>query len=278
MTLEERVKALEEKTTHKKLVYEISNDFAEFNKLIDLPQHPSTLKHTALMPYQTEFINLIPENINRLFHINKSRQIGATELILRTLAFHSFFKYKGGKILIIAGTREKTAAKLMNRFKQLFRNIPWAVAETKGMLNLKLNNGTEVEALPSNSDAIRGDTKIKAIFVDEAAHFNLNDDSVVMDALEPIIFTNKADLFLVSTPNGKRGFFYEISENENKYFKIKWDYTVAIGFIYEKIDIETELERKDIDVEQEYMCQFTTSRTTVFGHVNEEDYQEVIYL
>ena len=64
----------------------------------------------------------------------------------------------------------------------------------------------------------------------------------------------------------------------NKYFKIKWDYTVAIGFIYEKIDIETELERKDIDVEQEYMCQFTTSRTTVFGHVNEEDYQEVIYL
>ncbi len=28
-------------------------------------------------------------------------------------------------------------------------------------------NGTEIEGLPSNSEAIRGDTKIKAILIDE---------------------------------------------------------------------------------------------------------------
>ena len=70
---------------------------------------------------------------------------------------------------------------------------------------------------------------------------------------------------MVSTPNGRRGFFYNISESQNEYYKIKWDYTNAIGFIYEKDEIEKELKRKDIDTEQEYMCQFTTTRTSVFG-------------
>ena len=31
-----------------------------------------------------------------------------------------------------------------------------------------------------------------------------------MNAIEPIVLTNKSDLYLVSTPRGQRGFFYEI--------------------------------------------------------------------
>ena len=253
----------------------IPSDFETFNKLIGLPRHPATLQEMSLMPYQLGFVNQIPGDRNELYHINKSRQIGVTELILRIIAYHSFFKYRGGKILIITGTREKTAAKIMQRFKQLFQNIPWTVEESRNVLNLKLVNGTEIEALPSNSEAIRGDTKIKAIFVDEAAHFRLQDDSKVIDALEPVVFTNKSDLFLVSTPNGRRGFFYSISESQNEYHKIKWDYTNAIGFIYTKEEIKKELQRNDIDTEQEYMCQFTTTRSAIFGDsFTEEEFEE----
>ena len=253
----------------------IPQDFEEFNKLIGLPRHPATLQEMPLMPYQLGFVNQIPGDRNGLFHINKSRQIGVTELVLRIIAYHSFFKYKGGKILIITGTREKTAAKIMHRFKQLFQNIPCTIEESRNVLHIKLVNGTEIEALPSNSEAIRGDTKIKAIFVDEAAHFRLQDDSVVIDALEPVVFTNKSDLFLVSTPNGRRGFFYSISENQNEYHKIKWDYTCAIGYIYSKDEIKKELQRNDIDTEQEYMCQFTTTRSAIFGDsFAEEEFEE----
>lgn len=253
----------------------IPSDFEEFNKLIGLPKHPATLQEMPLMPYQLGFVNQISDDRNGLYHINKSRQIGVTELILRVIAYHSFFKYKGGRILIIAGTREKTAAKIMQRFKQLFYNIPWTVEDSRNVLHIKLVNGTEIEALPSNSEAIRGDTKIKAIFVDEAAHFRLQDDSVVIDALEPVVFTNKSDLFLVSTPNGRRGFFYSISESQNEFHKIRWDYTCAIGYIYSKDDIKKELQRNDIDTEQEYMCQFTTTRSAIFGdNFAEENYEE----
>jgi hypothetical protein len=238
-----------------------------FNHLIGLPLHPRTLQPMELMPYQREFIKLVPENRNIRFHINKARQIGVTELIIRTLAYHSFIKYRNGKILIIAGTREDTAVKIMKRFKQLFRNIPWAIKEDTGNLRLTLVNGTEIEVLSSNIDAVRGDTRIKAIFIDEAAHFNRKDDNPVMDAIEPLIFTNNADLYLVSTPKGKRGFFYHISEAENEYFKIKWDYTCALNWIYSQEEMDKELQRKDIDVDQEFLCQFTGSRNSVFGPI-----------
>ncbi len=245
--------------------FERTNGACCFNHQIGLPLHPVTLQQMGLMPYQYEFVRHIPEKRNRLIHINKSRQIGVTELVLRVLAFHCFHKYKGGKIMIIAGTREDTAAKIMARFKQLFKNISWTVVEDTHKLILRLANGTVVEALPSNSDAIRGDTKIRAVFVDEAAHFKLKDDSVVMDAIRPIIFTNKSDLFLVSTPNGRRGFFYDISREENEYLKLYFDYKMAINWIYTQEDIDRELQRKEIDVEQEYMCQFTTTRHSYFG-------------
>ena len=80
-----------------------------------------------------------------------------------------------------------------------------------------------------------------AIVVDEAAHFNLTDDSVVMNAIEPIVLTNKSDLYLVSTPRGQRGFFYDIGIGENDFKKLQYDYTCAIGRIYSKEDMEQEL-------------------------------------
>jgi len=246
------------------------SDFVKFNKKIGLPINPATDEINPLMPYQIEFFKKIQMKQQK-FHINKSRQIGVTELILRVIAFHCFNKYKGGKILIIAGTREKTASKIMARLKQLFRNIPQTVEDSRLVQQLKLSNGTVIEAMPSNSDAIRGDTKIKAIFVDEAAHFNLVDDSVVLDALQPIVFTNKADLFLVSTPNGMNGFFYNLSRQDNDYCKLEYDYKMAINCIYTEKEIEKELKRNDIDVDQEYRCKFTSPKSAIFGPVTDEE-------
>ena len=137
--------------------------------------------------------------------------------------------------MIVAGTREKTTKKIMQRFAELFHSIPDAIVQSKTDLYIKLANGTEIEGFPSNSDAIRGDTKIAAIFIDEAAHFKLIDDSVVMNAIKPIVDTNKSDLYMISTPNGMRGFFYEIDKEANDYMKLKYNIHQAIGFIYTKI-------------------------------------------
>ena len=251
-----------------------------FSHKVGLPQHPATLEPMKFMPHQNDLVKQALTDKHNKFHVNKSRQIGLTEICLRILQYQCFHKYEGGRVMIIAGTREKTTKKVMGRLRQLFKPISGTLEGSSNDLLIKLKNGSEIEGLPSNSEAIRGDTKIKAILVDEAAHFGLVDDSVVLDAIEPIVMTNKSDLFLVSTPRGQRGFFYDISISENDYRKLHYDFNNAIGWIYTKEEMDEELKRTDIDVDQEYRCQFTSARNSIFGVITDgsvDDYEAEEY-
>lgn len=263
-TQQERLKHLEQK--NQTTILTIPNDFIKFNDMIGLPRHPSTLEPTALMNYQKNFFKTIDNTDAHKFHINKSRQIGFTELILRILAFRSFGKYAGGNIIIIAGTREQTAKAIMQRFKNLFYNISHEIVNQSD-ISLELKNGTIIKAYPSNSDSIRGLTKISAIFLDEAAHFNLIDDSKVMDSIEPIVSTNQSDLFMISTPNGPRGFFYDIDTSENDFLKFTYNIYEAVGTIYTKEQAKNMLADTVHDTDQEFLNKFTTGRDSIWGEV-----------
>lgn len=266
---------------HLKSDIKIADDYPGFNLQIGLPKHPATLQEMPMMHWQLNYFNdmlVAHEKRKGKFalhiHENKARQIGATDNGQRFFAFHGSGEnkdvhwYIGKKVINIAGTREKTAKKIQTRLRALFNNIENTVADNGTDLWFKLKNGTEFESLPSNSEAIRGDTKIGAIGVDEAAHFDMVDDSKVIDAIMPISDTNLADLFLRSTPHGKRGFFYNIDMAENDFIKFKFPIHVAEGHLYTSEQIAMMLSRKDIDVEQEYLCQYTTSKANIFGSVN----------
>jgi len=278
MTTNTRLQQLEQqhRTTHQV----IPQDFEQFNDLIGLPKHPATLKPMALMNYQKNFFKTIDNTDYHQFHVNKSRQIGFTELILRILAYRCFNKYKGRRIMIIAGTREKTTKKIMQRFRDLFRSIPLKIKKANDSLIVELTNGTVIEGLPANPEAIVGDTKITAIFLDESAKWNLQDDKPVMNAILPIVKTNKSDLFMISTPKGPRGFFYDIEREDNPDF-LKFSYNIweAVGWIYSEEEAKKMLEDVSLDTEQEYLNKFTTGRDSIWGEITEEhrsDEEEMI--
>lgn len=247
-----------------------------FSHKVGMPLHPATLQPMTYMSHQIQFTDyLTKDNRQKKVHVNKSRQIGFTEIVLRAIQFLCFNKYAGGKVMIIAGTREKTSKKIMQRFKQLFDEIPQYVKSSTDLV-LELTNGATIEALPSNSEAIRGDTKINCVFIDEAAFFNRVDDSIVMDAVRPIIMTNKSDFFLISTPNGPQGFFHHIETRASEdYYMMKPSIWNAVGVIYTKEEAEAELQRTDVDVEQEYLNQYTTGRDSIFGKIMAEDEEEM---
>jgi len=244
-----------------------------FTHLVGLPKSPSTYREMPLMPYQTQFFKRIQNPRYHKFHVNKSRQMGMTELILRILQYRAFSKYAGGKIIIIAGTREKTTKKLMLRLKELFRNIPNVIQKSDD-LSIKLYNGTTFEGLPARAEAILGDTKIKAIFMDEASKWNMVDDISVMNSVKPIVETNKSDLFMISTPNAPRGFFYKIERDANDFMKIKYDIYQAVGFLYSQEEAEQMLKDTSVDTDQEYLNQYTTGKNSIFGTVLDEEIGE----
>ena len=248
---------------------EIPQDFVKFNELIGLPRHPHTREPTQLMACQINFFKSIDNTDYRKFHLNKSRQAGWTECILRILAFRCFNKYAGGKIVILAGTREKTTKKIMYRFRDLFRKIPQSIKKASDSLIVELTNGTVIEGLPASPEAITGDTKINCIFMDEAAKWNLQDDQPVMNAIMPIVDINKSDLFMISTPKGPRGFFYNIDMDDNDFLKFKSDIWEAVDQIYTNEEARVMLEDRITDVDQEYLNKYTTGRDSIWGEVTD---------
>ncbi len=246
--------------------------------LIGRPEHPDTLLPHDLAAYQMEFFSRIQSSSNHKFHAVKSRQIGFTELMIRILQYKIFHEYQGKLVVIVAGTREKTTKEIFGRFMGLFHNIPWVIKERKGDLHTVFTNGTVAMGLPANPEAITGLTKVAAIFVDEAAKFNLIDDLAVMNAIKPIVEINHSDLFMISTPKGRSGFFYNIREEDNDFEKVEYPIWDGVPEIYSEERAKEMLEDTTLDTEQEYLCKFTTARGSIFGSefVN-ESYEEEDY-
>jgi len=236
-----------------------------------LPKHPYTLQSMPLMPYQVRFKKIIDNTKRHKFHINKARQMGFSELVLRIFQERGFKKWQKKQNIYVTGTREKLAKKIMARFKELYRRIPDVVENNGDNLYLELKDGTKFEGLPANPEAITGDTKIGGIAMDEAPKWNLVDDMPVMNAYMPIVNTNKSDLFLFGTPKGPKGFFYDIEMGENDFLKLKYNIWETENYLYSTEEIEIMLKDTTLDVEQEFLNQYTSGRDSIFGTVLEEE-------
>jgi phage FluMu gp28-like protein len=79
-----------------------------------------------------------------------------------------------------------------------------ALSETK--TQVEFQNGSRITSLPNNPDAIRG-FRADHVYVDEAAMFK--NDFEIKAAIIPTIAGREGRLSLISTPKGKRGWFYE---------------------------------------------------------------------
>lgn len=272
-SIEARLKRLEAQKTIGSSAFAEFEDktFIEFNTLIGGPLDPKTYTEKSLTKYQIDFFNTVDTTPHHRFHVNKGRQMGFSELILRIAAYRAVCnKYRGKSIKIIAGTRSAATKKLMDRLKDFFKKYPELVNkdESKHDLKLVLTNGTTFEGLPANPEAITGDTKIACIIMDEAAKWDLVDDQPVLNSIMPIVKTNRSDLFMFSTPKGPRGFFYEIEQAHDiktwQFFKYSiWD---TKGNLYTEQEINEMLSDPTIDGEQEFLNGFTTGRNNIFGN------------
>lgn len=285
MSLERRISTLERtlSTISDKDNLKIPDDFIKFNEMIELPKHPATQESMPLMHWQINFkIEMDIAHAKRLgktmplkVHANKSRQIGFTDEMQRFFAYHGSGEYEqrdrhwyiGKRVVQMAGTRVAQAKEFQGRLRTLFNNIENTIADNGTDLYFKLKNGTEFEALPGTPGGIRGKTKVGAIGVDEAAHFDLVDDRPVFNAVMPISDTNLADIFLYSTPNGRRGTFYQIDVTENDFIKLKFPIWVGEGHLFTHDQILSTLARKDFDTDQEYLNKYTTTRSNYYGDV-----------
>lgn len=244
----------------------LPKDFERFNKVIGLPSVQG--KSPIIFSYQKEIDSAINEHHKVL--INKSRKIGATETVLRSIAKNCFERYAGYNIMIVAGNRQAQAEELLTRFDKLFEKgfvdldgtkyTYHDIIKKKTKSELVFFNDTRIHTYPAVAEALRGPDRVVCVFLDEAAHFKQLDDSVVYDALKPNLANTNGDFVIVSTPNGRRGIFYNLWK-EGTYKKLELPYTLALGNLLSEEYIANEKEDPRIDFEQEYECKFTTTNS-----------------
>ena len=148
------------------------------------------------------------------------------------------------------------------------------------------------------AQSFRGADDVIAAFVSEAAHTGMKNDQPIMTALEPnLAQRDDGDLVLESTPNGRRGFFWDYWKETmrilGEYFhlpmtehqtlvdrinalwlsgkKIKinvdwWplmtDYKIGLQHhILSQKYIEKQQRNPKLDFDQEYCCKFTSTYT-----------------
>ena len=247
--------------------------------VVGLPEHPATNEPMPLTPYQVDFVNSVikavtnPGTMSQLewkrlahmFHVLKGRQMGFTEIVLRLIQHFCFNRYAGKNIGIIAATNGNLARKDLRRFYKLFKNIQHTIMEPLKGSKLVLWDGTTIEAFPASEEALTGDTKYAAILMDESAKWKLVDDTPVFNSVMPIVRSNGADLFLISTPKGPTKTFYKIWKDPQDFVMLRYDIWEAEGNLYTKEQIENMIASSKEDPKQEYLCEFTLTGGSIFG-------------
>jgi len=234
-----------------------------FNHQMGLPTSKiPPCKELPIFGYEVDII----EKIERYkdYALNKARGIGATELILRWMLFKAVHnKIPDRKFLIITGIRHELAQDYIRRLLGMCTKIREVVGRVSQ--NAIQVNMTEITAMPANAAAIRGYENVGIIFADEAAHWDLLDDDQVLEAIEPHRTKSDAHIIIVSTPNGRRGFFAKIFHNqETKYYTDYKPWNVAEGLLIDRVEVDKIKKEDYYRYEQEYNCQFLTTRYSAF--------------
>lgn len=85
------------------------------------------------------------------------------------------------------------------------------------VLKAELANGSRIVALPGNERTVRGYAAADLIIIDEA---NRVEDDLI-SAVRPMMATSQGRLIALTTPAGKRGWFYESWIGDDSWHRVR---------------------------------------------------------
>ena len=251
-----------------------AQDPVHFMKKYCFIQHPQRGRIPFnLYPFQEKVLTLFQENPYNI--VLKSRQLGISTLgagySLWLMLFH-----KDKNVLCLATTQE-TAKNMVTKVRFMFESLPsWLKIDTveNNKLSLKLNNGSQIKAKSSNSDAARSEA-VSLLLIDEAAF--IDNIGETWAAAQQTLATGGGAIVL-STPYGTGNWFHQTwvraESGENDFLPIKLPWFVHPERNQEWRDKQDELLGDPRLAAQECDCDFSTSGDVVFYNEYIEFYEK----
>jgi hypothetical protein len=125
---------------------------------------------------------------------------------------------EASSLVLLLSPSLRQSGELFRKVVELYRALGRPVATVmESALRLELANDSRIVSLPGTEATIRGYSGAKLLVIDEAAR--VPDD--LYRAVRPMLAVSHGRMICLSTPFGKRGFFYDEWAGSNKWERVK---------------------------------------------------------
>ncbi len=190
--------------------------------------------------------------------LNCTRQWGKST-VAAAKAVHQAYTQAGSLTIVVSPTARQSGefVRKASAFARRLNIRPKGDGDNE--ISLVFPNGSRIVGLPGSEATVRGFSAVSLLLVDEASRVN---DALYL-AVRPMLAVSDGTMWLMSTPYGKRGFFYETWEHGGE----EWErIRVTAGEcprIKPKFLTEERAAMGERWFRQEYECEFR--RETVEG-------------
>ncbi len=192
--------------------------------------------------------------------LNCTRQWGKST-VTAVMAVEQAWTHEESLTLVVSPSARQSGEFLRKAARFVRKLGAKAKGDGDNEMSLQFPNGSRIVGLPGNEETIRGFSAVSLLLVDEASRVP---DELYL-AVRPMLAVSGGALWLMSTPHGKRGFFWETWERGGP----EWEKVRVTAYDCPRIPREfVEEERRamgDRWFRQEYLCEFTESEDGVFG-------------
>lgn len=230
---------------------------------LELRLDPAAIMERAGMPPDPWQVRLLRTRAERTMLLC-SRQSGKSTVTAAMALHEAVFRPMSLVLLLSPSLRQS---------QELFRKVtdfrnrlgePIPIAE-ESALRIELRNGSRIVALPGTEGTVRGFSGVGLIVVDEAARV----DDPLYYSIRPMLAVSGGRMVCLTTPFGKRGFFYEEWTGGGPWDRIRVT-AQECPRISEKFLAEERASLGEWWYQQEYECSFSDTTDQFFRSVDVE--------
>jgi len=191
--------------------------------------------------------------------LNCSRQWGKSTVAAAKAVHRAYMR--PGCLVLVASPGERQSAEFVRKASGMVRRLGIRPrGDGDNAISILFPNGSRIVGLPGTEATVRGFSAVSLLLIDEASR--VGDE--MYQSLRPMLAVGGGDLWLMSTPCGQQGFFYETwRSGDEAWMRVGVKATECSRISAEFLEEERREHTADWFA-QEYMCCFTSRDDAAF--------------
>jgi len=234
----------------------------ELRRELELVVDPSRILAWAGLPpdpWKVDFLRARPARAL----LCCARQVGKSTTVAAAALYEAL--YEPGALVLMVAPAQRQSEELLRKARELLIGLPQTMqAVQTSQTAVIFPNGSRIIALPGVAATIRGYSAVSLILIDEAAHKDLNE---MLVALQPMLTVSGGSLVALSTPNGRRGWFYHAWQSDEEWRRIQIPASDCPRIPAESL-AEQQRQMTRAAFASEYLCEFVDAVDAVYAEAD----------